>query len=535
MATLQELERGLRNAHAKFRETGDERHRQAARRFASEIRSLREPSIEDQRAQVADGMELRFIGMDRGVEVPQSVSEFFAGMGRRFSEIGTLGAHEPDAKVAELLDDSGAATAGGVVADMAAMAPLGAPGTAAKAALQGAGYAAATTGGDLKERASAAGAGAVGGAFGQGLAKAASRTLAPKVSGPAKELLDKGVRVTPGRLAGRTGSQIEDALESIPLTGSAIRARKTDAIMDYNKVIINEALEPVGETIDEVGRGGINKASQVLSNKYDDLLDGIDAVRLDDTFDAEVTRLSGLALGVDGMEAGLSQLDRVGFTKARDEFLRRFSGDQRATLGPTFKEAESELRAAYKRAYGKGRKKLGDALRTLFQSSRELLKRQHPEMADELARLDQSYAKLSVIKEASKYEGAQEGVFTPSHLLRAIKKNTSSDRFARGQGFDQAAAEAAKDVLSQTIPNSGTTDRALVAGAIGGAIDPLILGGMAAGGAANSRLGQSMMRGAMTARPPVSRELGQALELLAPLSSRAGTGVMIREKEREIR
>lgn len=133
------------------------------------------------------GLEFRPFGIDTGVNMPESASNFFAGMGKRFSDIGTLGLRDAP-KSDEQLMQSGWAQAGGVGADlvgvlgggaalkglgMAANAPslvragqaLMTPNTLPKAVLSGAGYGAATTSGGVGERSKAAGWGAAGGAL----------------------------------------------------------------------------------------------------------------------------------------------------------------------------------------------------------------------------------------------------------------------------------------------------------------------------------------------------------------------------------
>jgi hypothetical protein len=133
------------------------------------------------------GLEFRPFGIDTGVNMPESMSNFFAGMGKRFSDIGTLGLRDKPASDDQLME-SGWAQAGGVGADLvgvlgggAALKGLGVaakvpslaragqalmtPNTLPKAVLSGAGYGAATASGGVGERAKAAGWGAAGGAL----------------------------------------------------------------------------------------------------------------------------------------------------------------------------------------------------------------------------------------------------------------------------------------------------------------------------------------------------------------------------------
>lgn len=171
------------------------------------------PTKEEKRAQLAQGATLKVGPIDTGVELPQGVTEFLAGMGRRFADIGTLGNRGTRDEAADAaLDASGYATAGGVTADLTTLLGGGAalrggggllskaptvladvgrgaqvvgravmaPQTIPQAAAVGAAYGGATTDGDAVDRAIGAVAGGAGGALGQALprvAEAAGRTV----------------------------------------------------------------------------------------------------------------------------------------------------------------------------------------------------------------------------------------------------------------------------------------------------------------------------------------------------------------------
>ena len=68
------------------------------------------------------GLEFRPFGIDTGITMPQGLSEGLAGMGRRMTEIGTLGNNQVQPEADRLLDDSGYAMAGGIGTDIGAMA-----------------------------------------------------------------------------------------------------------------------------------------------------------------------------------------------------------------------------------------------------------------------------------------------------------------------------------------------------------------------------------------------------------------------------
>ena len=170
---------------------------------------------------------------------------------------------------------------------------------------------------------------------------------------------------------------------------------------------------------------------------------------------------------------------------------------------------------------------MGDAVRSVHQSLLNLAKRQHPERAADLAKADRAYAAMYRISEAASFLGAKDGVFTPSHLLNAIKKNTSKKSFARGEGFDQLDMEAAKDMLAQTIPDSGTIPRAAFnLGVLGGTsmIDPVLTAGLLGGAGLYTAPGKRAMQAILAKRPPYMGPVRNAVEDLTPINTLLGIG-----------
>jgi len=70
-----------------------------------------------------DTQEFRFGPFSTGMEMSPHVTEYLAGLGRRVTQLGTLGMYNDTYEPAEkALDDSGYATAGGITADVAGIA-----------------------------------------------------------------------------------------------------------------------------------------------------------------------------------------------------------------------------------------------------------------------------------------------------------------------------------------------------------------------------------------------------------------------------
>lgn len=270
------------------------------------------------------GLEFRPFGIDTGVNMPESMSNFFAGMGKRFSDIGTLGLRDKPASDDQLME-SGWAQAGGVGADLvgvlgggAALKGLGVaakvpslaragqalmtPNTLPKAVLSGAGYGAATTSGGVGERAKAAGWGAAGGA------------LFPLVGAAAKggkALVEPLTKKGQERIAARVLQQFggDDLLRanpqvyvegSIPTTAEAVGneglATLTQGLRNNSPEFANALAE----------RGAANRAARVAAVQGV-AGDDIALAAAKEARDSAAESLYGKAMQSDAMRLGLAK------------------------------------------------------------------------------------------------------------------------------------------------------------------------------------------------------------------------------------
>ena len=130
-----------------------------------------------------------------------------------------------------------------------ALAKAGIKGVGKAAAIEGAVYGAGT-GEGTKERLVQA---PIGAAISGPAAMVGSKVL-PKLTTKAKELQDKGIRLTLGQQIGGEGGTIfgnllenvEKMSTSIPAVGQAVAKRRVESIVDFNRVALNEAIEPIG-------------------------------------------------------------------------------------------------------------------------------------------------------------------------------------------------------------------------------------------------------------------------------------------------
>lgn len=310
------------------------------------------PSMDDLRKQLAQGATLQFATpfgrVDTGIGLPQGVTEFLAGAGRRITDIATLGnnpyrsqrgvsdktlsdlitggAGRPSAErlVDDALDASGYATAGGIAADLATLigggtalrgagaaaqsvAPVigGAMRTAGQALVgpqslkqavtAGAAYGGATTSGGLTERLEGAGMGGLGGALGRAvvaapgaISRALSPQVSPEVAALAKRAQDLGIGVRADQVANsRPLNAVSAALDYVPFSGSA--PAKIAQQKDFNRAIART----IGENTDNPALA-VDQAAKRLGGEFDRVLQG-NRVAFDNALQTDLQRIASEA------------------------------------------------------------------------------------------------------------------------------------------------------------------------------------------------------------------------------------------------
>lgn len=377
----------------------------------------------------------------------------------------------------------------------------------------------------LKQTGVGAAAGGVGAAIGKGV----SRLISPKSSPEVQTLLDAGVNPTPGQMMGGTAKRVEDAMTSVPLVGDAVKRAQTRAMEDFNRGAINKALEPIGEKLSGktlLGRDAIDEAITKVSSAYDDLLPKLTA-KADAQFATDMGNLTTLTRSLPADRA--AQFDRI----VTDKLLSRFNEKTATISGETMKQAESELGRLARQYASSGdadQRLLGDALKQVTANLRSLVERSNPAVAGELQAINSSYAQILRLQTAAARIGSEQGVFSPSQLLSAVRQmdpSLNKRAFARGDALMQPLAEAGRTVLGPRVPDSGTPLRAMTAygllSALGGGAGAATGVGPIAGAAAGAGLlggytpaGQRMTATLLGRRPEAAASLAQAIEQALP-------------------
>ncbi len=383
------------------------------------------------------------------------------------------------------------------------------------------------------EKGQQAALGAAGGAVAPVAVTAASRVVSPLSSKAVQALREMGVTPTPGQAAGGVARSLEEKVASVPFVGEQIRKAEVRALEQFNRGAINHYLKSAGLKLpkDVTGREALAKGREMLSQGYDRVLPQMQG-RVDDAFAQDISSIS------DDVAARLTPelQDLFGGQLQR---ITKLAGDKNVIPGQQAKQVISDL-GQQARQLGKSQdlfqRNLGDIYDDLRQAFSNMMQRHsRPELSAQLRGLDRAYAGQKRVTNAATRmtaEGATEEIFTPAQLRAASKqldKSFDKQDFALGRAMMQDVAEQGQEVLGRSVPNSGTTDRALVAWlAAGGygAVDPMTAAGALGALSAYTGPGQNVLSRLVAGRQgPLYRNFARALEASAPaLAAGAGAG-----------
>ena len=291
---------------------------------------------------------------------------------------------------------------------------------------------------------------------------------------------------------GRVAANTEERLQSVPIGGEIIRGKRQGATDAWREDLLQrvspEGVVPTGantrEKLDSIYKGYRNKYSAALANNQ---------VPPSQLFEQQVLKLTN------NPRSGLPDTKQEEVRKIVMDYYRSMFHGNNPPTGPagnatvplgghrgspisadaaTAKDFEAFL-SAQARQYRNSNAPGSDSTAKMFEDLERAwsvsYRRSLPSSARVATKkLDQGYAPYKTVERAAGYTGNDFGNFTPQQLVQAVRSRTSDSKFGRGQGILQDEAQAARDVLIDRVPNSGTADRALTLGALGGAafLDP---------------------------------------------------------------
>ena len=414
-----------------------------------------------------------------GGTTPNAVSQFFSEEAKRVDEMAKA---EEQAYQAQREAQGGTgfdvARLGGNILNPASLLPAARVAQLAKArGLSTVGQAAAggAVGGAMQpavgdgtfgeQKAEQVAVGAVTGPIGEKVVAGAGRVLNPLVSKAEKTMRDLGITPTTGQTLGGQFKTIEEFAQNLPLIGSSIENARQRVLFDFNKGVINKALQKVDDKLpaDVVGRDAIAYASDEVSKKYDDVLSKM-------SFDLDFATTSNI-LGALSKAKSLDSNQRTQITETLNDIVfGKFAGQK--IDGQTYKGIESDLRkkaSNYANSSTASEREIGEALTDVLGAIKKELYFQNPKQTSKLRRIDSAYGDLSVINVAAANSGAENGVFTPKQFNTAVRQQDQTRRktsFAKGRAKGQEVSDAAVQVLGDTARS--TLEGRIAASTVGG-------------------------------------------------------------------
>lgn len=394
---------------------------------------------------------------------------------------------------------------------------LGATGRAIPAAAAGAAQAVltpVTSEGDYTtEKATQIGIGAGMGVLGEAAAQGVAKIANPLVSKAEKTMRDLGITPTPGQTMGGVFKKAEDFAQNLPLVGEQIRGAREKVLFDYNKAVINKALDKVDDKLPAsvVGRDAVNYAAEQISNKYDDVLGKM-------SFNLDFKTTSGILSSLNKSNLTSDAQRQEATNVLNNIVLDKFSNSK--IPGTTYKQIESDLRkeaSKYLNSASASDRNVGEALQNVLKTFKEELKSQNPKWTSTLRRIDSAYGDLSIMSKAAANTGAENGVFTPKQYQLAVKQldvTRNKKNFARGLARGQELAETGMQVIGN--PVNSTLEGRLALSAAGGAAllsNPQVaIPALSATSAMYSAPGLKVTDALLRQRPELAKLLGQTIQ-----------------------
>ena len=350
----------------------------------------------------------------------------------------------------------------------AALAGKGLGAATRRAGVEGAIYGAGAGEGDVVNQ---TGSALLGGATGAALTGAVGgvlrSTVAPAPTKAAQELMDRGVKLTPSQQSPNSLiGMVDQAAAKIP----SIRAAQMQAIPEFNRAAMNEALEGIGKQVPKNLEGGdiLMYGREAFEEAYDALKKNI-----------EVPDLNSVKLSGQQILDDINQISPKAAKKLQKEFqtLLAYKGMKMRTRldGDLFKEIDSRIgkrAAAYQRQAQMGQSvdaaDIAEGMFALQNNLRNALVGKTPAATTKLRITNQGYGKFKIVQDAARRAG---GEFSPARLgqaSRAADLSPSKRASAEGTARMQPLAQAGKEALTAP-PDSGTP---FGAAAFMGAADP---------------------------------------------------------------
>ena len=284
-----------------------------------------------------------------------------------------------------------------------------------------------------------------------------------------KELLDAGVKLTPGQSASGIPKLVEEGLSYLPFSSKRVKSLREAGKEDWANYALNRVLDE-GEDITGVGPEAMTKLKNQVKSGYEQ------AWKKGDTSLSETQALEILDI-IDSNLPNFAPDERAVLNRVQKALLTAVEegADEPAKL--VDKVISKQLKSA---------KKSADLTKTLKEIKRKVRENIGDEAKQALAHMDVRYPSYLAVKDAADKAAAaaSEGVFTPQNLAASIKKTSPKGAAGEGtprlykamrQGVETVGQKDIGGVLERfqrlmqmvAVPGSGVTTEMLLNATVG--------------------------------------------------------------------
>ena len=360
------------------------------------------------------------------------------------------------------------------------------------------------------------------------------RIISPNAStNPQLQLLRKeGVRPTVGQTMGGGWNALEEKLQSVPVLGDMIAARRGKVLEQFNNAAINRVGQPINQKVSGFGAGAVKEMGDLASGAQEQAKNMIGNFQIDPQAGAKLAQLTQMVNQIPDKAAKKSAKDALELIKDQASKNGVMTADSFKSLSSRLTKEASTLSGASD-AY---QQKAGQAIAEMLTALEESALRQNPAAAQAMQQANAAWARNVIVEGASKAGANQGGRFTPAQLMGAVKgadKSVRDRATARGTALLQDLASAGNAIIGNKVPNSGTVDR-LIPGiaTLGGtaAISPTAAAALVGGAGMYTRPVQDLLTASIASRPQYAQAVRQALwkssPAFAPITSSVGLGLL---------
>lgn len=263
----------------------------------------------------------------------------------------------------------------------------------------------------------------------------------------ARTLEQAGVRLDRSqRMGGEFMNRMRSALHDNPLTTSAQARFSKAQLQDYTRAV----LRTIGASSDEASQEVMDAAAKRIGSVFDDV--GKAGAQFDDVLEQSLVEI------VDSARATTTASDLAPLLKNVDDILKAAADDASGRIGPQLVRIRSNLSALSKNpGVGQWAREVEDALLSAMERSSA------PGQRAILRDAVDQYRNMRIIEAA--ISKGDERLLSPRLLSNAVSSMRNRAMSIYGRGGDQwlvDLARAGRDVLPETMGQSGTTPRGMM-------------------------------------------------------------------------